>query len=430
MTTRITRRAFGGLMASGASAAVLAATSGLARAESRLRYIWWGNPDRDKRTLAAVDLYLKKDAAVAIDTETYAWADYWPKLSTQAAGGSLADVLQMDYRYIFEWARRGQLADLTPYIGKEIHMDNFDKNQLDTGKVDGKLYGISMGANSVAVVYNATKYKALGVELPDSTKWTYADYRALAKDVQPHLDKGLYFTASRGDVEAAVEMFMRSRGKALYGADGKLGYEVGDIADYWNIWKQMQDDGVTPPPDVQALDANGALEKTMLITGSAITDYTNSNQLVALQKLSKDELDLALFPNSETGKPGQYFKPSMFISMSAKASDPDAAAKFVNFMLTDLDALDILQIERGVSGDSKVLEHLKPKLNPIELKMLAYLQLLGTHVGSLPPPPPTGAGEIQNEIRNGFQSIAFGKASIADASAAFYEKATAILERG
>ncbi len=61
--------------------------------------------------------------------------------------------------------------------------------------------------------------------------------------------------------------------------------------------------------------------------------------------------------------------------------------------------------------------------------MLAYLQLLGTHVGPLPPPPPKGAGEIQNEIRSSFQSIAFGKTTSPTSSKAFYEKAKAILQR-
>jgi pectin-derived oligosaccharide transport system substrate-binding protein len=129
-------------------------------------------------------------------------------------------------------------------------------------------------------------------------------------------------------------MFLRSAGKALYTADGQLAFDATDVAAYWSIWKQMQDDGVTPPPDVQALDASGALENTMLITGNAITDYTNSNQLVALQKLSKDTLDLTLFPNSDTGKPGQYFKPSMFISMSANTEYPDQSTDFLNFMIT------------------------------------------------------------------------------------------------
>ena len=90
---------------------------------------------------------------VTIDPETYAWNDYWPKLATQAAGQNLPDVIQMDYRYIFEYARRGQLADLTPFVGKEIDLADFDPNQLESGKVDGKLYGISMGANSMTHVY-------------------------------------------------------------------------------------------------------------------------------------------------------------------------------------------------------------------------------------------------------------------------------------
>ena len=112
-------------MASGASLAVLASTTPFAFADSRLRLIWWGNPDRDKRTNAVVDLYQQANAGVTIDPETYAWNDYWPKLATQAAGQNLPDVIQMDYRYIFEYARRGQLADLTPFVGKELRSRRF-----------------------------------------------------------------------------------------------------------------------------------------------------------------------------------------------------------------------------------------------------------------------------------------------------------------
>ena len=59
----------------------------------------------------------------------------------------------MDYRYIFEYARRGQLADLTPSSASSSTSPIFDPNQLDSGKVDDKLYGISMGANSMTHVY-------------------------------------------------------------------------------------------------------------------------------------------------------------------------------------------------------------------------------------------------------------------------------------
>ncbi len=35
------------------------------------------------------------------------WSDYWTKMATQVAGKNMADVIQMDYRYIAEYARRG-----------------------------------------------------------------------------------------------------------------------------------------------------------------------------------------------------------------------------------------------------------------------------------------------------------------------------------
>lgn len=425
----LSRRDFGRLIAAGAAVGALASRTGRAFAETRLRYIWWGNPDRDKRTNAAVDLYHKKNPDISVDRESYAWADYWPKLATQAAGRNLPDVIQMDYRYIFEWARRGQLADLTPMVGKELKLDNFDKNQLDSGKIGGKLYGLSMGGNSVALVYNKTQYDALKITLPDPLSWTFDDFIKLAKDVQPHLPDGVHFTANKGDNESWLEMFVRQRGKELYTEGGQLGFELDDLIAFWTIMTQMQKDGLTPPPDVQAQDTTGALEKTMLVLGKAITDFTNSNQLVAIQKLMKDQVDLATLPNQEGNRAGQYMKPSMFISQSASSAEPEQAAKLLNFMITDVDAGEILQIERGVPADSVVLKHIEPSLTEVEQRMTRYLTLLAKHVGPLPPPPPKGAGEIQQLLYPAYQTVSFGRASVEDGAKDFMQRAKDILKR-
>src|SRR5688572_15029459 len=175
MKNHISRRDFGRLMAAGASIGALGGFATPAWAETRLRLIWWGNPERDRRTHEAVELYQQKNPEVTIAPESYQWGDYWQKLATQAAGRNLPDVIQMDYRFIFEYARRGQLAELDPFVGNQLQLADFDPNQLDSGKVDGKLYGISMGANSTSTVYNKTKLDELGVTLPDPTTWTYDD---------------------------------------------------------------------------------------------------------------------------------------------------------------------------------------------------------------------------------------------------------------
>ncbi len=429
MTDRITRRAFGGLLASGTSLALLAATSRFALADTRLRYIWWGNPDRDKRTRAMVDLYQTKNAGVTINAETYGWNDYWTKLATQAAGGNLPDVIQMDYRYIFEYARRGQLADLTPFLGVDLHMENFDKNVLDAGKVDGKLYGISMGANSICLIYSADKASSAGLTIPDTSKWDWDAFKKMGMDAKSKLADGVFFSANMGMQEPILECFVRQRGKALYTEDGQLGFDATDLGDFWSYWMDMQQAGLTPPPDVQAQDKNGPLETTMIATGRAVFDFTNSNQLVAHQKLNKDKLDLAMVPNQASGKAGQYLKPSMLMSQSANSSVPHDAAKFINFAITDLGAADILQIERGVSSDSKVIAHIAPSLTPTEQQILKYLQLVATHVSPLPPAPPKGAGEVDKQIIPAFQAVSFGKIAVKDAANDFVNKAVGILKR-
>ena len=167
-----------------------------------------------------------KTTGVSVAPETYAWNDYWQKLATQAAGKNLPDLIQMDYRYIFEYARRGQLAALDDFMSaRQLKLDDFDPNQLDSGKVDGKLYGVSMGANSMTHVYNEAELDKPGVTLPDTTTWTNDDFVAIGKEVKGKLPDGMFFTPNMGYVEPRLETWMRQRGKALYTEDGQLGYE-------------------------------------------------------------------------------------------------------------------------------------------------------------------------------------------------------------
>ena len=100
----------------------------------------------------------------------------------------------------------------------------------------------------------------------------------------------------------------------------------------------------------------------MIVTGRSLFGFIHSNQLVAYQKLVPDEINITMIPNQEGGKPGQYLKPSMLLSMAETSADKDAAAELMSFFITDPDANAILQIERGVSGDASIREALIPGL--------------------------------------------------------------------
>jgi multiple sugar transport system substrate-binding protein len=136
-----------------------------------------------------------------------------------------------------------------------------------------------------------------------------------------------------------------------------------------------------------------------------------------------------MIPNQKDGKPGQYLKPSMLISMAATIADPEAAAKLMGFFVTDESANDVLLIERGVTGDASIRKRILPMLSETEQKIVAYLDVVGTHVGDLPPPPPKNAGELDRALQPAWESISFEKADVKTAAKEYYEKAKVALER-
>jgi multiple sugar transport system substrate-binding protein len=429
MTSTITRRDIGRLLAGGAAAATLASVGSFAAAADSIRLIWWGNPDRDRRTNEVVALFAK-EKGIAVTPETYGWGDYWQKLATQAAGRNLPDVIQMDYRFLFEYARRRQLAALDEFVGNQIDLANFDPNQLASGKVDDKLYGISMGANSMSHIYRKEILAKAGVTtLPDQTTWTDAEFDKLGEQVKGALPDGMYFTQNMGYNEPSLETWVRQRGKALYTEDGQLGYELQDLADFFAYWKDMQDKGLTPPADIMAQDASGKMEDSMFVLGKSLFGGIHSNQLVANQQLVPDEINITMVPNQEGGQPGQYLKPSMLISMAETSQDKETAADLINFFITDPEANAILQIERGVTGDASIREGLIPGLTDTEKKIIAYLDIVATSVGPLPPPPPKSAGELDRALRPTWDAIAFEQVTVEEGAKQYYDDAIAILAR-
>ena len=185
--------------------------------EVRLRLAWWGNPDRDKRTHAAIEAYEKANPNVRIDGQALGWGDYWTKLATQVVGGNPPDIIQMDYRYLYEYARRGVIRPLDGLI----ELPDFSEPVIAAGTVDGKLQAVSLGASGWALYYNADLLQELGVPAPQSG-WSWADYEATARRVAELGGGRIAGAADMGGEEAVLEILapaarqvaLRQRGQA------------------------------------------------------------------------------------------------------------------------------------------------------------------------------------------------------------------------
>ena len=422
MTIRLGRRQF--LMGSSALAAAAAAGINPAWAQSALRLIFWGGQARADRTYAVTDLY-EAAGNPGLEAEFLSWNDYWPKLATQTAGGTAPDIIQMDYRYIVEYATRNAIAPLDDVIGD---LGEFDADQLEGGKVDGQLYGISLGANSVATLANKKAIEEIGETVPDNS-WTYADLERLGEAFNSAGNGMVAFSDGSG-TEPMLDNWLRQRGQALYTADNKLGFTADDAVEWFQMWNGFREKGYIVDAETQALDT-GTPESSMVATKKAAMMPSNSNQLVIHQSINDDELTITSYPRIAPGVGGgHYRKPSMFFSVGGSTADREAAAAFINYFVTNPEAGAILGVERGIPCNAAVREAISPTLDGQSQIALNFVANLGDLVGALPPSPPAAAGEIDlNLLRVISQEVAFGARSAEDGGRAFVEEATAILER-
>lgn len=427
MTMKLGRRQF---LATSAAAAAYLSASGLARAQSaNLRMAWWGGQARADLTLKALAVYAEKNPSVTVDTEYLGWGDYWPRVSTQTAGGNTPDLIQMSDEYLAEYASRGVLLDLEPYIPSGLAVTDFDQSVLDAGRIDGKLYAISAGGNSTALLFNTTAYEEAGVAPPaHGTTWEEFAERA-AEFTAKTPRKGMFGSTDDSGSEPVMQTWLRQLGHELFTEDGELGYGVDEITGWFQLWADMRASGAIPPADVAALD-HGDVDTSLFAQQRSALVFANSNQYVAYKQLTPDAMGIAPYPKvGPDGKGGMFIKPSMFFSVSAQTKFPAESVALMNFLLTDFAATSILGGERGIPSSAAVREALAPTLDEATKLMADYISGLGDAAGPLPRSTPPGGGELTNTLLKASQEVAFGSKSPAYAAASYVATCQEILAR-
>jgi multiple sugar transport system substrate-binding protein len=429
MTFRIPRRQF--LMGSSALAAagVLGVRPSFAQ-DQALRMIWWGGQARADRTLAVADAYAEANGTAPLEGEFLAWNDYWTRLATQVAGGTAPDIMQMDYRFIVEYATRDAIAPMDEFLGGALNVSDFDQDQLDGGMVNGQLYGLSLGANSVAMLANTTAFEEAGVEVP-GLDWTYDTLREIGEAFNAaNIRDGMKAISDGSGSEPMLDNWIRQRGKPLYTPEGQLGPSVDDMVEWFAMWNEFRDAGYITSAEDTALDT-GAPETSMVALNKAAMLPSNSNQLVIHQSINPDTLTITSYPRIAAGQGGgHYRKPSQFWSISGTSQNKEAAAEFLSYFVNDVDAGLVLGVERGIPCSAAVRDAVAPTLNEQDQIALNFVANLGDLLGPLPASPPNAAGEIDTSLlRVLSQEVAFGGRSAEDAGQFFVDEATAILAR-
>lgn len=396
----------------------------------RIRHFWWGNPERDKRTFAVIDIFNGKHSDIVVEGETVGFNDYFTKLTTQIAGGNMPDVIQNGYGNMLEYVDKGTLKPLDEAVAAgKIDTSKIDPSGIAAGTFAGKFYGLTIGANSMATLYNTRLFEEAGIET-DPITWTYDDIKTIAlKIAEKGGPKGTDdLTADWGGfgVYCGQRGFMNQFTEA-----GELAFGADILVDYWKLWKDMRDAGATPSAEDSAAVAGMAdLDKMGIVTGKAAISYAWSNQIVGTQALTQDKLGAGMRPHLKDGKPGQSIQPSQFICLSRDSTDDDAALAYMNAFVNDPEMTAVLGLERGIPQQADVRAALEPKLSEIEAVSVAYFDAIQSHVAPLAPPAPAGVRELEEAFeQRSAVAVLLGQLSIEDAAQQWIDEAAAILQR-
>ncbi|MFJ2621102.1 ABC transporter substrate-binding protein [Glutamicibacter sp. NPDC087344] len=384
-----------------------------------LRFAWWGSDSRAQATNEIIEAFEKANPDIDVQGEFSDWGGYWDKLATQVASNDAPDIIQMDDKYLREYADRGALLDLTG-----VDVSNFEEVSIQNGTTEDGLVGITTGINSFTLTANPEVLKEAGIEVPDDKTWTWDDYREITATVSEKND-GKY-GAEAPNEPAGLQTWLRQGDKHLTNADGAVGFTAEDLAGYFQHHKDLLDGGSYPVASVLAENQNAGPDRSMTGTGTAAFGMWWSNQLGALSSAAGTDLVPLRLP-SNTGKAednGLWYKSSMMMSGYSKSKHPEEVKKFIDFMVNSEEAGKLNQMDRGLPANMEIRELVTKDLEGVEATSAEFVTSLEPELAETEAIPPMGFSEVQDILYRYEMEVFFARQSVNDAAQNAFKEIT------
>ncbi|MFI6087863.1 ABC transporter substrate-binding protein [Streptomyces sp. NPDC051218] len=407
----------GSLAALGLTAAGCGGGSGSGDGTVTIRYAWWGSDDRAKRINRTIELFEKKHPKIKVKTDFQPYLDFWKKFNTQASGGNPPDVFQNAIGFLRKYDQRNVLLDLNAQAkAGNLRLDGFRAGLEKFGEVDGKLLGVPVGSNSMALVIDKPVFEKAGVT--PKMGWTWDDFHTAMEKIHQQGragDSGLY------GVMYLYDPYLRQQGKAFFTKDG-LGFDEADLKEWWTKGYAGVKSGIYADPKKVAQ----IKPKSAVAAEIAASEFTWDNFTVRYSAEGKSTYGLAPLPTTDGKKTGQYLG-SLMLSGSKRTQHPKQVAQFIDFMVHDPEVAKIMGYDRGVPTTTAQYEAYKPAgekdkvIASVNKEIAAYEeQLVDSGVLETITPHPAGADVCEAAFLRIAEELALGERSVDEAVKQFF----------
>lgn len=322
---------------------------------------WWGGDERHKATMAAIEKFEELNPDIKVEATYSAWPGWEDKMSTQFYSKSAPDVNQINWNWINSFGSNNKtFADLNDY-SDIIDLSQFSKKALEECTLDDRLQAVPVAMTGRVFFYNKTTFDKAGIKTPGS----YKELLEAGKIFKEKLGEEYYpLTLDELDRMFLMVSYLQS----VYGKEwienGKLNYNEAEIKTGMEFIKELETAHVMPTLSMVKGDGAETLDKNIkwmngIYAGAYAWDTGGNNLKSALSE--GQEFVIGDFLSDLGSYQGGITKVSMAFAISETALDKEACAKLINFLLNELEGVELMGFERGVPLSKAALELTKSK---------------------------------------------------------------------
>lgn len=343
-------KTFGAVLAGTALAALTLGTASAAE----LRMSWWGGDSRHVATQKALELCGAKHGHT-VKGEFTGFDGYLEKLTTQMAGGTEADIIQVNWPWLPLFSKKGTgFADLRTLPA--LDLTQWTEDDLASGSMAGVLQGLPVSTTGRVFFFNTTTFDKAGVPVPAS----WDEFFTATEAVKAKLGPDYYtFNAVKETAQLLVTLaVVQATGKDMVDpATNRVAWTPEELAAGIGFLGKLVETGAIKSQKQEASEGNVNLfEKPAWAEGRIAGSYEWDSTFSKYADPLQEGQVLEPFPMLKLAgavTDGVYRKPSMVFSISKNAKDPEAAAQILNCLLNEPEGIEALGTSRGLPA-SKV----------------------------------------------------------------------------
>lgn len=393
-------------------------------AAGSVRFAFWGNNVRMENYQDAFDHLMESDPDVTLDTEFADYNAFQERMTTQMAGGNVADIFWIPSASVMSYYANDLYRPLSDV--SSLDLSDFSEQDLRDFELAGELNTMPHGIFVPVLRSNVTLAEEDGVTIPDS--WTWDELAEFARDYSANSAEGRFALPYNASHDLTFEAWLRQHGEELWTEDGQVGFSEDGLASWIDWWEQLRAAGATPE-----IGAQDGVEPSWEDVGNRTLMWTgNSNHIVDDATMFPDQqFALHHVPEAADAPAGhQYlYFPRMAMYQGISDEQAELAGQVMTFCTSNPVIHEYVGLTMGAPVSPKVSEAVREFASDYELQMLDVVtedrEIERTPRYEAPP----GTSTWRTEMTRALEQVTLGEVSVAQGAAGLIAEINRGIER-